>query len=69
MGVETAVPKEGGNLSTPFFPKEFTVPRSTKSKPLSKWVNLGRTRVWMTDGPPPGGLTNQRGERGVCIRQ
>jgi hypothetical protein len=56
MGVETAV-LEGAYLGSPL-PNVTTVPRSTKSKPLSKWVNLGRTRVWMTDGPPPGGLTN-----------
>jgi hypothetical protein len=69
--------KEGGSLLVPSSPTLPLYPELTKSKPFIKngcpsedRVERELTFAGWTDGPPPGGLTNQRGEvRGVCIRQ
>jgi hypothetical protein len=65
MGVETAVQKEGGNLSTPFFPNAWPLyPDPPKVNSLSK-MGESRKDSGMDDGrSPSGGADNSMGGKG-----
>jgi hypothetical protein len=53
--------KEGGSLLVPSSPTLPLYPEYTdKANPLPNEC-FPDSRVWMTDGPPPGGLTKKKG--------